>query len=280
MKKITTLAAAIAFAAAGSANAAITLSNTGNSSLVLSVWDNVAQESYIRDLGYNMLDFIPSAVTPATGMTVNFSADPVFSSLFGNNNAADIFWNVTAADAAGTGATLGRQIISTASLGADAGSFSISNTGITNSANQFTTFFNNANNQPSPDSTTCGTSVSCFSTDSGDLQFAGIKSGLPIWGASWGGLSGTLNSTGNLGDSLGFYSFVTNTGLGFSQGDKARFENASGLASFTLAADGSMIYSIAGDVVVPPAVPIPAAAWLLGSGLMGLVGVARRSAVK
>lgn len=28
--------------------------------------------------------------------------------------------------------------------------------------------------------------------------------------------------------------------------------------------------------VVPPAVPVPAAAWLLGSGLLGLVGVARR----
>lgn len=27
---------------------------------------------------------------------------------------------------------------------------------------------------------------------------------------------------------------------------------------------------------IPPAVPVPAAAWLLGSGLLGLVGVARR----
>lgn len=274
MMKIKTLAAAIAFAAAGSANAAIELSNTGNSSLVLSVWDNVAQESYIRDLGYNMLDFIPSAVTPATGLSINFSADPVFSSLFGNNNAADIFWNVTAADAAGTGATLGRQIISTATLGADASSFSVSNTGITNAANVFTTFFNTANTQPSPDSTTCATSASCYSTDAGDLQYTGDTS----WGPSWAQLLTSLNSAGNLGDSLGFYSFVTNTGLGFSQADKARFENASGLASFTLAADGSMSYSIAGEV--PSAVPVPAAAWLLGSGLMGLVGVARRSAVK
>lgn len=32
----------------------------------------------------------------------------------------------------------------------------------------------------------------------------------------------------------------------------------------------------AGDVGVPSAVPVPAAAWLLGSGLLGLVGVARR----
>jgi hypothetical protein len=270
MKKITTLAAAIAFAAAGSANAAIILSDTGNSSLVLSVWDNVAQESYIRDLGYNMLDFIPSAVTPATGLTINFSADPVFSSLFGNNNAADIFWNVTAADAAGTGATAGRQILSTATLNAEASSFSISNTGVTNAANMFTTFFNNANTQPSPDSTTCATSASCYSTDAGDLQYTGDSS----WGPNWAALSGTLNNAGNLGSSLGFYSFTTNSGLGFSQADKARFENAFGRASFTLAANGSMIYSIAGEV--PSAVPVPAAIWLMGSGLLGLVGVARR----
>lgn len=30
------------------------------------------------------------------------------------------------------------------------------------------------------------------------------------------------------------------------------------------------------DEETPPAVPVPAAAWLLGSGLLGLVGVARR----
>lgn len=30
----------------------------------------------------------------------------------------------------------------------------------------------------------------------------------------------------------------------------------------------------------PPAVPVPAAAWLLGSGLLGLMGVARRKTAK
>ncbi len=33
-----------------------------------------------------------------------------------------------------------------------------------------------------------------------------------------------------------------------------------------------------GDNCEPPAVPIPAAAWLFGSGLLGLIGIARRRA--
>ncbi|MFZ5620256.1 MAG: VPLPA-CTERM sorting domain-containing protein [Pseudomonadota bacterium] len=273
MNKMKILAAAIAFAAAGSANAAIELANTENSSLVLAVWDNVAQESYIRDLGYNLLDFTPDMVSTDAGHTFNFSADPLFSSLFGDNDAANIYWNVTAADGIGPGATSGRQIISTAAFGAEASSFSVSNTGINSGATYWTTFFQNANTQPSPDGTTCATSMSCYSTDPGDLQYAGDDS----WGAFWAGSLTSLNSAGTLGQSLGFYSFTPNSGLGFQQSDKARYENAYGIAAWTLAADGSLIYSLAG---APTAVPVPAAAWLLGSGLVGLVGVARRRAAK
>lgn len=32
-------------------------------------------------------------------------------------------------------------------------------------------------------------------------------------------------------------------------------------------------------LAAPAAVPVPAAAWLMGSGLLGLIGVARRKAV-
>lgn len=273
MMKMKTLAAAIAFAAAGSANAAIDLANTGNSSLVLAVWDNVAQESYIRNLGYHMTDFLPSVVATDAGHTFNFAADPLFASIFGNNNASNIFWNVVAADSTGSGTIVGRQIISTATFGAEATSFSITNTGVSNAASLFTTFFQNANTQPSPDSTTCSTSMSCYSTDAGDLQYAGDTS----WGPYWGQVLTSLNSAGNLGQSLGFYSFTPNGTFGLNQSIKTRYENAYGMASWTLLADGSLTYSIAG---APAAVPVPAAAWLLGSGLVSLVGVARRRTAK
>lgn len=273
MMKMKTLAAAIAFAAAGSANAAIEMANTGNSSLVLSVWDNVAQESYIRDLGYNMADFIPSMVATDAGHAFNFAADPVFSSLFSDNDAANIRWNVVAADSTGSGTITGRQIISTATLGAEASSFSVSNTGVSNAASLFTTFFQNANTQPSPDGTNCGTSPSCWTNNAGDLQYAGDTS----WGPYWGQVLTSLNSAGFLGQTLGFYSFTPSNTSGFVQSAKERYENAYGLAAWALAADGSLSYSIVG---APTAVPVPAAAWLLGSGLVGLAGVARRRAAK
>jgi len=45
--------------------------------------------------------------------------------------------------------------------------------------------------------------------------------------------------------------------------------------------DGAFIgfsanFNLAGADLPPPAVPVPAAVWLFGSGLLGLVGVARR----
>lgn len=51
-----------------------------------------------------------------------------------------------------------------------------------------------------------------------------------------------------------------------------------GANSYTVAFDnGGSVLEI--DVQIIPAVPVPAAAWLFGSGLLGLVGVARRKKV-
>lgn len=58
------------------------------------------------------------------------------------------------------------------------------------------------------------------------------------------------------------------------QGAQANSFAGAPIATWTLAADGTLSFN--GTEPQVSAVPIPAAAWLLGSGLLGLVGVARR----
>ncbi len=56
-----------------------------------------------------------------------------------------------------------------------------------------------------------------------------------------------------------------------------KFDNEFGDSTWLLAQDGTLTYAAAVNGV--SAVPVPAAAWLLGSGLVGLVGVARRKKI-
>ncbi|GBL45124.1 hypothetical protein SFMTTN_0928 [Sulfuriferula multivorans] len=61
----TVIAASLALASAGQANATIagqdTAGNIGGPEMFLAVWDSVAQKSYIRDLGVHFNDFLPAA---------------------------------------------------------------------------------------------------------------------------------------------------------------------------------------------------------------------------
>jgi hypothetical protein len=92
---------------------------------------------------------------------------------------------------------------------------------------------------------------------------------LTLWGNQVGGSLGNSNTEANVTEDLPVYELYSScTGFlceGFSVGQQGflSIDTATGEASWNL---------------TPPvsAVPVPAAAWLLGSGLVGLVGVARR----
>ena len=109
-------------------------------------------------------------------------------------------------------------------------------------------------------------------TDPGSAAFAG--------GDGWGdGLNGGLNgsSSGLLGSTLDFFYLARTvvSGANSALATNVQFGNSSGTATFTLAADGTATYNLAGEAPPSP-VPVPAAAWLMGSGLAGLIGAARR----
>ena len=127
------LAAAAAVLVAGPATAALTLGSVpGGSSLMLSVWDNVANVSYTRNLGPNLNTFLPSGFTtlptdgtvtgtpnvgdktPDGGLNLNFSGDALFASTFGASQTANIQWNIVAFDNQNSTATGLSRAITTA----------------------------------------------------------------------------------------------------------------------------------------------------------------------
>lgn len=93
----------------------------------------------------------------------------------------------------------------------------------------------------------------------------------------------TVLSYTNTGDTNQFALIVTNWGNNPSDnGGNALYPDAytgSTLAGFSGAGNASFNYSIATTgLSAATVVPVPAAVWLFGSGLLGLVGVARRKA--
>jgi hypothetical protein len=89
-------------------------------------------------------------------------------------------------------------------------------------------------------------------------------SGLSFW-------DGGATSNGNIaGSAENLYSVTAGTPAGITTKVSYTLEGTASLsaAGLTLAS--------AGTNPPPPPIPLPAAVWLLGSGLLGLTGVARR----
>jgi hypothetical protein len=93
------------------------------------------------------------------------------------------------------------------------------------------------------------------------------------FGGSLGGLSASSDAAGTVGGAALDFFQIVGTGQSSTLQTPVQFGNATGAASWTLSASGDLVYSVP---VPTSAVPLPAAVWLLGSGLLGLAGVGRR----
>lgn len=268
MKKITLrlVAAAAALVAATSAHADLTGFNTGNGSLTLYAYNTVTRAYYIRDTGMLLNDFLPSSVTtaagdggvtgtrtPEAGLTLNSStnasfADASFSSWLTGQTTSDIRWALVAGDSLSTGGGV-QRLLSTSALA----NVVVSNGQVGNAVGGA-----NIGNLPGL-AGAFGLSTSA-------------TSGAPTWMTSNGGIG--ANTLASLDQGVGLYYFARNTGSTAVQSTTTRFGNTTGYAVVTLEADGDLTYVLAGEPV--SSVPVPAAAWLLGSGLLGLGGMVRR----
>lgn len=280
MKK---LVVALALAAsAGQAGAAMVTADTGNGDLFLTVWDANNTVSYTRDLNTGILSFLPNSVsvsaavggagypitgtiTPEAGVTKTFATDALFGSAFaGVNQATDpLSWNVVGGDTLITPASSYRvtgavQIMSTSNQNTPWTMFTSAINTMDTNLNGFMTALN---------STGCGTANSCVDTSPGTAPFGSTGS----FNVSLG--TGTWTNTAGIGNSL-YAFYLTGSGGGPSTpAIETLYQNSQNTASWTLNTDGTLTYSLAPAV---SAVPVPAAVWLFGSGLLGLVGIARR----
>ncbi len=265
------LVAAVAMAATGAAHAIDQTNNAPyGSELVFSIWDPTVGQEASFTLGLNVdLNTFSSSVATAPGYSVNFGnifSDAGFqqflgaASLNGANDLNSLRWNIGAANT-----ILSFNEVMGFTHGPAGPLNDVTNAEVIQASGGAANFFSNFG-----------------SGNSGGIDGTGPKyAGNPVnWGETMVG--GIFQGTaGSVGDSLGFYVFTNNqesSGTFDEQAlaDGGAYQNQYGFGAFTLSANGQLTYSIADAPTNPPPVPVPAAVWLLGSAMVGLVGVARR----
>jgi hypothetical protein len=263
------IAVAVAMvSAAGAANAAPTTTGQ-NGSLVLTAFNTVTNVWYIRDTGYLLNSFLPSSVTtlsgdgavtgdktPDAGLTLNATtnpssfADSSFSTWLTGQTQADVRWFLSAEDNSGTSATNRKRFITSSANGSQ-----------TATNGQLDNYIGTGN---------AGGLGGVFATGTnGSLSSTGTDAP-SAWASNFGlGADGLAS----LGDSVGLFYFARSAATGSitTATTATQFGNVNGYSTVSLAANGDFTY-----IAPTSAVPVPAAAWLLGSGLLAMGGAIRR----
>lgn len=272
--KMIAAAAAMVTLASGAQAAIVTQGQSGD--LVLVAFNTVTGTYYMRDLDLTLSGFLPTGAlnsvgeigstivgdrTPNAGLTLNsgntptFAGDSLFTSWYGAQTATDVRWFINAVDTINT-AALGVSRFITSSLNPSETSTNGNLTNFVAGAGGLQTFFGTTSAQSVTDVT----------------SGASLLAPLSTWGGNFG-LGG--DGLGAVGTSANLYYFTRSAVSGsVAAAFGGAFQNTTGLATVTLASNGDFSYVLAGET--PTAVPLPAAAWLMGAGLLGLGGAARR----
>jgi hypothetical protein len=242
--KLKSVVAAVALATAGTANATVELMSSGDSSLFFSVRDNVNAVSYVRDLDRHVSDMSTSDVGP-----IIWAADANMTSFLAGGSG-DYSWAVQAGDT-----TDGTMVGNITYLSTSTTSSPVVTAGeMANMVIFDTDYF--ANVKPliaSGGSVVSGSQDSAYFDTTADTWSQGAP------------FDATKEGFGE----VGFYEVVNNVSLSNNRAISNPQDVTEFVGTWKFSSDGALEYS---------AVPVPAAVWLLGSALLGLVGISRRRA--
>ena len=278
MRILNSLAAAVALSLAGaSAFAAVPTvpapqpvsgpipdASTGNSGIIVSVWDSVRNVSLVQYLGLRLDQFLSgdTNATPEAGLTLNFGTLSGWSSVFGSSDSANLQYMVSAFDnTVDTGNTLvGKRLLTTL----DSTPSLLRNSSLSGSLTNAASFMSGGLG-----GVDCLGANPCVALSSTEGDYADG----PNFGANFGGQLTVANAATGVGNALGFYliSATTNTSSGATT--VQQYQNSANLAQWLLSSQGVLTYSLDAAATV---VPLPAAVWLLLSGLAGVGAVGRR----
>jgi hypothetical protein len=256
--------------------AAPALPSSGNADLWLFVSDASAGSTFAEDTGISLSSILPTAslvsgATLATSVNANFNlgASSALTSYINTANAAGqtLNWGVLGAqDNGGTTNTLTKKAGAALEIGSApiSSSANLSQLVLANLEGTAAGFNNDAIYMV-PGYASGGTVYSWSSgSNTGNVWGSNTP---PAGSVSFYGQGNGATQAGiGLGSSTGLYGFTGNGGTGQLQsyilGD-----------NLTLSSTGALSVSSATSPV-----PLPAAVWLFGSGLLGLLGVGRRRA--
>jgi hypothetical protein len=282
------IAVAAAMVSAAAAHAAPTTTATNNGSLVIGAFNITTNAWYLRDTGVLLNSFLPNSVTtlagdgtggttpvtgnktPAAGLTLtkasagytNFG-DSSFSSWLTGQTQSDVRWFVSAVDDTGGGsnaAPTSRKRFITAGTGLTPTNGQLDGYTASGNAGGLGGFYEGGTN--------------------GAVSSTGTGAPTPF-NTNFGLVADNSNMA-SLGNSVDLFYVVrsTQTSGTTTAATTTQFGNATGFAKVSLGANGDFSYTLAGPTVPPSAVPVPAAAWLLGSGLLSLGAFVRRRTAK
>ncbi len=271
------LAASVALATltlSGVANASIAISTSGptgigSGEIYLTAWDQTGLQSYSRDLGV-----FEASIVANPGQRLSYNLNKLDTGvadanwvkfITSGNKGAGVIYTITGANISDSTNLPAFGFVSTSpspiadfvpSVGKTPGDVSV----LANTASGINMWAENLN-ADAGDSKLTTTNVNLSSRSiPGDLGYSDTG----FWGINAGGK--TFLTIGDIGSSVAFYSALVS--MPSVTPVITKLPNV-----WKLDTAGNLTYAPVSSV------PIPAAVWLFGSGLLGLVGVARRRKV-